>query len=266
MIEPVESPYLVPFDGSFQVAEAATGPPSDFDGKKPSKKRLKQLVKERTSTYVRAAIALGAILSASCEDDVTAPNGPSHGAVTLLVTPSDTTLAFDDTLRLTAAVLDEAGDPVPDPVVRWNLDSNSPLQALDTNGLTARFVPVFLGSAQITAETEGLTFIVNVQVKSEVESILITPDSLTLAVGDTSRLTIVVRDTTSAVIPSPLLEWFCGFNDAADCIPRGATIDSTGLVIGISPDFTLAAPMHVTARSKGVWSNTIYITVVPAES
>ena len=212
---------------------------------------------------VRVAIALVAILTASCEDDVTAPNGPSDRAATLLVTPADTTLAFDDTLRLTATVLDEAGDPVPDAVVRWNLDSNSSLQALDTIGLTARFVPVFLGSARITAEAEALTFTVNVHVTSEVGSILITPDSLTLAVGDTSRLTIVVRDTTGAVIPIPHLEWFCGFDDAVDCIPRGATIDSTGLVTGISPNFTLAPPMHVTARSKGVWSNTIYITIVP---
>ncbi len=46
MIEPIESPYLVPFDGSFRVADAPTGPPEEFDGKKASKKRLKALVKE----------------------------------------------------------------------------------------------------------------------------------------------------------------------------------------------------------------------------
>jgi PPK2 family polyphosphate:nucleotide phosphotransferase len=44
-----ENPYLVPFDGSFQVADAPTGPPADFDGKKASKKRLKKLVKELAS-------------------------------------------------------------------------------------------------------------------------------------------------------------------------------------------------------------------------
>ena len=46
MIDPVESPHLVPFDGSFRVADAATSPPDDFDGKKLSKARLKELVGE----------------------------------------------------------------------------------------------------------------------------------------------------------------------------------------------------------------------------
>jgi PPK2 family polyphosphate:nucleotide phosphotransferase len=46
VIDPVESPHLVPFDGSFRVADALTQPPEDFDGKKESKARLKDLVNE----------------------------------------------------------------------------------------------------------------------------------------------------------------------------------------------------------------------------
>ena len=43
---PVDSPYLVPFDGSFRVADAPTSPPEGWDGKKASKKRLKKLVRK----------------------------------------------------------------------------------------------------------------------------------------------------------------------------------------------------------------------------
>jgi PPK2 family polyphosphate:nucleotide phosphotransferase len=46
VIDPVESPHLVPFDGSFRVADARTQPPEDFDGKKESKARLKDFVDE----------------------------------------------------------------------------------------------------------------------------------------------------------------------------------------------------------------------------
>lgn len=46
MIPPVESPYLVPFDGSFRIADAPTAAPEEWDGKKASKKRLKKLVKK----------------------------------------------------------------------------------------------------------------------------------------------------------------------------------------------------------------------------
>lgn len=46
MITSVESPYLVPFDGSFRIADSSTSAPEEWDGKKPSKKRLKKLVKK----------------------------------------------------------------------------------------------------------------------------------------------------------------------------------------------------------------------------
>jgi PPK2 family polyphosphate:nucleotide phosphotransferase len=42
--EPVTSPYLVPFDGSFHVADAATEPPDDAPSKKKCEKRLDDLV------------------------------------------------------------------------------------------------------------------------------------------------------------------------------------------------------------------------------
>ena len=46
MPEPTPSPYLVPFDGSFRVAEAPTAPPDDARGKKESRKKLEALREE----------------------------------------------------------------------------------------------------------------------------------------------------------------------------------------------------------------------------
>jgi PPK2 family polyphosphate:nucleotide phosphotransferase len=46
MFQAESSPYLVPYDGSFQLAAAATNPPVDAPGKKVCKKLLKPLVKE----------------------------------------------------------------------------------------------------------------------------------------------------------------------------------------------------------------------------
>jgi PPK2 family polyphosphate:nucleotide phosphotransferase len=46
MHEPPDSPYLVPFDGSFRVADAPTRPPSDAPHKKERRKRLAHLVGE----------------------------------------------------------------------------------------------------------------------------------------------------------------------------------------------------------------------------
>lgn len=44
--EPVASPYLVPFDASFRIADAPTAPPDDVPSKKVLKRRLKETVDE----------------------------------------------------------------------------------------------------------------------------------------------------------------------------------------------------------------------------
>lgn len=46
MFEAVDSPFLVPFDGSFSVADTPTGPPDSVPGKKELKKLLKDKVEE----------------------------------------------------------------------------------------------------------------------------------------------------------------------------------------------------------------------------
>jgi PPK2 family polyphosphate:nucleotide phosphotransferase len=46
MFEAVESPYLVPFDGSFRVADSPTEPPEGAPGKKACKEGLEELIDE----------------------------------------------------------------------------------------------------------------------------------------------------------------------------------------------------------------------------
>ena len=44
LFEPVASPYLVPFDGSFAMRKASTEPPDDAPGKKENAKELEEVV------------------------------------------------------------------------------------------------------------------------------------------------------------------------------------------------------------------------------
>ena len=46
MFEAKESPYIVPFDGSFEIEKTSTEPPEDAPGKKKNKERLKDLIDE----------------------------------------------------------------------------------------------------------------------------------------------------------------------------------------------------------------------------
>src|SRR5205823_4311002 len=44
LFEPVESPHLVPYDGSFRVARARTEPPAEAPGKRENQKALEEAI------------------------------------------------------------------------------------------------------------------------------------------------------------------------------------------------------------------------------
>jgi len=187
-------------------------------------------------------------------------------AASISIAPRDTTLMVEDTLRLTVTVLDADSMPVADPEVTFT-SSNTLIAVVFEDGLVSAFTGATDpggGNAVISAETEGLTAQANITVlPTEVGAVILSPDSLTIAVGDTARLTVVVRDTAGAVIADPHVIFICGFGDRVGLcvIPGGdrimATIDATGLVTGgpnVGQDF-------VVARSRGVNSNVTFLTV-----
>ena len=53
LFDPVESPYLLPYDGSFKLKKADTGPPHDAPGKKECHVQLEQLVAQLTKVQGR---------------------------------------------------------------------------------------------------------------------------------------------------------------------------------------------------------------------
>lgn len=184
-------------------------------------------------------------------------------ASSIEVTPADTTLVVDDRLVLTAIVRDADGTPIADAVVRWieEIDADA-MTGFDNEGLAVEFLATSVGRESITAETEGLTFTVNVTVDpSEVGSVLLSPDTLRVMVGDTARMTVVVRDTTGAVIADPHVVIACGFGGEGECFTGNdfliATYDATGLFTGGPSEGTV----EIIARSRGVDSNTVHITV-----
>lgn len=187
-------------------------------------------------------------------------------AASISVAPSETTLIVDDTLRLTATVLDADGAPIADAVVRWIEESDVVVTRIPPfdDGLSVEFIALGAGNEMIAAETEGLTATVDVRVVlSGVGSVTLSPRSLRIAVGETARLTVVVRDLTGAVIADPDVVFLCGLDELPGfCLVTGtdiliATIDTTGLVTGgpnVGQDFILA-------WSRGVYSNVTFLTV-----
>lgn len=179
-------------------------------------------------------------------------------AASISVAPSDPTLVVEERLTLAVTVLDSDGAPIANPVLGFTSSNYDVVDVGLDEDKGHYFIAAYaVGDAVITFETEGLGATVEVRVDpSEVGSVLLLPDSLVIAAGDTARLTVIVRDTTGAVIADPHVVFQC---------PRGfcrwgedgfANIDTTGLVTG-----HFAGSDEVIARSKGVNSNTIYLTV-----
>ena len=84
---------------------------------------------------------------------------------------------------------------------------------------------------------------------SEVGSVILLPDSLTVPVGETAQLTVIVRDTTGVAIANPHVEFF------VSGLPR-ETVDGSGLV---TPQ--RCGSGTVIARSGGVNSNTVRLHI-----
>ena len=163
-------------------------------------------------------------------------------AASISVVPGDTIVVVDDRLSLVATVLDADGEPIEDAEVSWTVD-DSVLFGFNLKGLIAEFRANRVGNGVIIAKTEGLTYDVNVTVvRSEVGSVLLSPDSLAIERGKSAKLRVVVRDTTGAVIGDPQVVFSLVTGTAA-------TVDGTGLVTGVSTG-TMST---ITARSRGVW-------------
>lgn len=191
----------------------------------------------------KTLIVLGATL-AGCGSN---PTGVRRVA-SISVTPSDTTLDIDSTLQLSVTALDVDGDPV-DAIPRFSISD----EAVLTYGASpSEFRAVGVGSAVITAQVEELGASMSVRVRSsEVGSVTLFPNSLTVAVYHEARLTAVVRDTTGAVIPGPQLEFLVvGLAEG--------TVDQTGLVTGLPGR---CGDGTVVVRSGGVYSNVVAVHI-----
>ena len=96
--------------------------------------------------------------------------------------------------------------------------------------------------------------------QQNVGSVTLLPYALSVAVYDTAQLTVIVRDTTGAVIANSRVVFSMSTWPRASngwTLPAG-TVDSTGLVTGYPGG---CGDGTVIARSQGVDSNTVHITV-----
>jgi uncharacterized protein YjdB len=151
----------------------------------------------------------------------------------IVVVPASTTVVTGGTQQFAAYGRRSMGDSV-DLSVTWGATGGT----ISASGLyTAGATP---GGYVVSASADGLTATATVTALSTpVDTVIVTPDSVNLALGSTQQLTAIVKDASGNVLTGRTVTW----ETSSSAI---ATVSSSGLVTGVTP-----GTATITATSEG---------------
>ncbi len=216
---------------------------------------------------------------------ITARAGNASASVTVTVAqsavritispPSATLMAIAETVQLTAAVLDQNGQPVEGAVVTWS-SSDEAVATVSPQGLVTA---VMNGAAQITARAGNVSTSIDVTVMQEAGSIVIEPEEATLmAIAETVQLTAAVLDQNGQPVEGAVVTWSSSDEAVATVSPQGdcnsppsrperaarggrRQITARGRGLTVSPQGLVNGAAQITARA-GTASASVTVTVM----
>lgn len=160
-------------------------------------------------------------LAAACGGDTTEPppRRPVPVATTVLLTPASATLtAIDDTLRLTADVRDQEGQPMTAVAITWR-SSDLFVATVNTLGVTRA---TGNGTATITATVSGVSGTAALTVEQQVAAVTVSPDSSVLVVGENLPLEAAIVDANGHAIQGAQVAWASGDTTVAKVDESGS--------------------------------------------
>jgi len=189
-------------------------------------------------------------LTASATITVLTSGGGPIPVATVSVTPSTSTIATGATVQLSATTRDANGNTLVGRSIVWS-STNTSVATVSAAGLVTA---VSAGAAIINAVSEGVTGSATVTVNAPppipVASIMITPPSVSIAIGATSQLSATTKDALGATLTGRVVTWSSSDNTVA-------TVSATGLVTGVAVGAAV-----ITATSEGV-NASITATITP---
>ena len=166
--------------------------------------------------------------------DITAQSGTATGRATITVSepvpttvtiepPSATLESIGATVQLSAVVLDQRENAIPDEMVTWS-SGDETVATVDEAGLVTA---VGNGMADITAQSGEAMESATITVSQVAVSITITPEMTTLTeFGETVQLEVVAEDANEVAIVEPSIAWSSSDETVA-------TVDEAGLVTAV---------------------------------
>ena len=182
-------------------------------------------VRRRVSAWGAVAILAAGL---ACGEETTAPPPPAPPPAprptTVTVSPSTVELAaLDATVQLTAQVRDQSGQAMAGATLTW-ASSSSSVATVDASGLVTASGN---GAATVTATAGSASGESAVTVMQAADSVIVTPASDMIALGDTLRLVAEAFDENGHRVDGATFAW--SSNDASV-----ARVDATGLVTGVA--------------------------------
>jgi trimeric autotransporter adhesin len=201
---------------------------------------------------------------------VTATSGAAHTTVSVtvaaappnavIVSPSSVSLLVTQRQQLTAVVTDAGGHTISGAPVTWS-SNNSAVAAVGTTGLVIAILP---GTATITATSGSVSGTASITVSLvPVRKVSVTPDALSMIVGDAQQLTLTLQDSADNML-SPTGHTVLWSSSSMGV----ATVTAVGLLSAIAPGAALITAkvdaLIATATVTVTQVHVATVTVTPA--
>src|SRR5256712_2440202 len=202
---------------------------------------------------LKAAFAIGLVVALACER-IAQTTDPSGSASRLDLSPKSLTLMTNQTTKFTVVALTSTGDTT-SAAVSWSVTGGTITDSTSNNGHYGKYkAPGQTGQYKVHARATGggASDSATVTVTAvPVASVVVTPSTASVSVGQTTQLTATPLDSTGAPLTGRAVSWA---SDNAGV----ATVSGSGLVSGVAAG---SAIITATIETKG---GTAAITVSTA--
>ena len=236
-VDPTSVPTAVPTSTQVQTAAVASTPTYT-----PSREQA-----DAATTTVENAATSVPDPTATLVQEVS-----EVSAASVTVRAQISVIVVGQTQQLSFAAKDAAGNVLSGITVTWSSSDSSTATVSGTGMLTG----VAPGSSTITATSGGMTGTGLITVAdTEASSVTVSPDSATLATGQTYQLSATLKDGAGNILTGLTVAWSSSNSSVA-------SVSATGLVTGIASGSTT-----ITATSDGViGTSVVTVAEVPVTS
>ena len=195
----------------------------------------------------RLPLAFALALAVACGEDATEPptQRPVPVPTTVLVAPASVTMeAIGDTVRFTADVRDQTGQPMTRAQVTWVSDD----RFVASVNVFGKATATGNGTATITASVRDVSGTAAVTVEQRVAAVTVSPDSSVLVVGEDLPLEAAIVDANGHAVDGAQLAWESS-DTAVAWVDESGRVTAVGLgralIVAASDDVVAEVPVTV---------------------